>query len=415
LLILPIAAHAAPCAGFTDVDDSSSFCVNVVWVKNRNITLGCTSPTLYCPNNAVTRLQMAAFLNRLGNVTFQQGGNAFGAPGTLGTTDGQPLRIQLGAGNVGVGTNAPQSKFHVTGTSWFQGDNTPLPAAAGTGVAIGSIPGTVVGYVFAFDYAQTQWRNLIFQHGGGRVGIGTLMPSDTLDVVAASGNAIRANSDNIGVVAAGAGIAGVLGASNLSGVYGRANGSLPLRAGVFGIDAGSGPAGYAGRFQGNVDVAGTLTKTSGAFLIDHPLDPANKFLSHSFVESPDMKNIYDGLTTTDNEGLAVVVLPDWFEALNRDFRYQLTVIGQFAQAIVAREIEAGRFEIRTDRPTVKVSWQVTGIRKDPYADANRIVVETEKPAELRGAYVYPRGYGKPESDSIGSRTRPDRMIANEGS
>ncbi len=97
-------------------------------------------------------------------------------------------------------------------------------------------------------------------------------------------------------------------------------------------------SGFAGRFEGPVHVQGTLTKASGSFKIDHPLDPANKFLSHSFVESPDMKNIYDGNVTTDATGSAIVTLPDYFETLNRDFRYQLTVLGQFAQAIVSREI-----------------------------------------------------------------------------
>src|SRR5688500_10440980 len=64
------ASHAAPCAGFTDVDDAvvgAGFCQNVEWLKNRQITLGCTSVTLYCPNDNVSRLQMAAFMNRLGN------------------------------------------------------------------------------------------------------------------------------------------------------------------------------------------------------------------------------------------------------------------------------------------------------------------------------------------------------------
>lgn len=59
-------ALAAPCAGFTDVDDSSAFCPNVDWLKNRAITLGCTSATLFCPGAVVTRLSMAAFMNRLG-------------------------------------------------------------------------------------------------------------------------------------------------------------------------------------------------------------------------------------------------------------------------------------------------------------------------------------------------------------
>ncbi len=59
-------ALAAPCAGFTDVDDTSGFCPNVEWLKNRAITLGCTSTTVYCPNDPVSRLAMAAFMNRLG-------------------------------------------------------------------------------------------------------------------------------------------------------------------------------------------------------------------------------------------------------------------------------------------------------------------------------------------------------------
>lgn len=62
-------AVAAPCAGFTDVDStqvSAEFCSSVEWLKNRGVTLGCTSATLYCPAGAVNRLQMAAFMKRLG-------------------------------------------------------------------------------------------------------------------------------------------------------------------------------------------------------------------------------------------------------------------------------------------------------------------------------------------------------------
>ena len=126
--------------------------------------------------------------------------------------------------------------------------------------------------------------------------------------------------------------------------------------------------GVRGLFQRRVQVNGTLSKGGGSFKIDHPLDPANKYLCHSFVESPDMMNIYNGNVTTDDGGGATVELPDWFEALNRDFRYQLTVIGQFAQAIVAEEI--GQPLPHPDRPAGRQgSWQVTGIRQDPYAEA----------------------------------------------
>jgi hypothetical protein len=143
------------------------------------------------------------------------------------------------------------------------------------------------------------------------------------------------------------------------------------------------------KVDGNLWVGGYIQKGSGTFKIDHPLDPANKFLYHSFVESPDMKNIYDGTIVTDSRGLATVELPSYFEALNQDFRYQLTVIGQFAQAIVAQEIANNRFTIQTDKPSVKVSWQVTGIRHDAYAEAHRVVVEEDKPAAERGTYLHP--------------------------
>ncbi len=177
-----------------------------------------------------------------------------------------------------------------------------------------------------------------------------------------------------------------------AGVYGEG-----LSASVFGV-YGSNPAGtgYAGYFSGNVQVTGTLSKGGGAFKIDHPLDPEHKYLYHSFVESPDMMNIYNGNVVTDEEGRAVVELPEWFEALNKDFRYQLTVIGRFAQAIVEEEIKNNRFVIRTNMAHVKVSWQVTGIRKDPWAEAHRIPVEEVKPPEEHGTYLHPAEWGQPK-------------------
>jgi hypothetical protein len=166
------------------------------------------------------------------------------------------------------------------------------------------------------------------------------------------------------------------------------------------------PTGKAGVFDGDVEVHGKLTKTTGSFKIDHPLDPANKYLSHSFVESPDMMNIYNGIATTDANGEATITLPNWFEALNEDYRYQLTCIGQFAQAIVSQEILHNQFSIKTDKPDVKVSWQVTGIRHDAYADAHRIPVEEMKTPEERGKYLHPIEFGQPVTATIGYRERP---------
>src|SRR5262249_48766905 len=108
--------------------------------------------------------------------------------------------------------------------------------------------------------------------------------------------------------------------------------------------------GLAGEFLGDVSITGNLARGGGSFKIDHPLDPENKYLYHSFVESPDMMNIYNGNVTTDQTGAAVVVLPEWFEALNNSFRYQLTVVGTFARAIIAEKVKNNRFTIKTDAP-----------------------------------------------------------------
>jgi hypothetical protein len=160
--------------------------------------------------------------------------------------------------------------------------------------------------------------------------------------------------------------------------------------------------------EGNVFISGFLSKGSGTFRIDHPLDPANKYLSHSFVESPDMMNIYNGNVVTGADGVATVELPGYFEALNREPRYQLTVIGSPATAYVSEEVSRNRFAIRTSQPNVKVSWQVTGIRRDAFAEAHPIVVEQEKALADRGRYLHPVEHGMPASMGIapaaGART-----------
>lgn len=169
--------------------------------------------------------------------------------------------------------------------------------------------------------------------------------------------------------------------------------------------------------SGNATVKGTLTKGGGSFKIDHPLDPESKYLYHSFVESPDMMNIYNGNVVTDDKGLAEVVLPEWFEALNRDFRYQLTVIGRFAQAIIEDEVANNRFTIRTNVAFVKVSWQVTGIRQDAFANANRIPVEERKSPTDQGRFLHPEAFGLGEEHSLQSaqdEASPEAAEAHEG-
>jgi hypothetical protein len=193
-------------------------------------------------------------------------------------------------------------------------------------------------------------------------------------------------------------------------------GSAPSSIPGDGIYATAGPTasisdatGSAGVFEGDVYVSGTLNAGSKNFKIDHPLDPANKYLMHASVESSENMNIYTGNVVTDQYGNAVVKLPDWFQALNTDFRYQLTVIGKFAQAIVSKEIDNNQFTISTNATFVKVSWQVTGVRQDPYAKAHPLVVEMQKPASERGFYIHPELYGQPEEKQTEWGRHPEMM------
>jgi hypothetical protein len=153
---------------------------------------------------------------------------------------------------------------------------------------------------------------------------------------------------------------------------------------------------------GNLNITGLVFAAAKDFKIDHPLDPANKYLYHSSVESSEMMNIYTGNVTTDTQGDAAVELPDWFETLNGDFRYQLTVIGQFAQAIVAEKIAHHQFAIKTDKPNVEVSWLVTGVRHDAFAKTHRLQVSVDKSTSERGYYVHPELYGAPVEKSLAS-------------
>jgi hypothetical protein len=163
------------------------------------------------------------------------------------------------------------------------------------------------------------------------------------------------------------------------------------------------------RAYGNVEVLGELTKTSGSFRIDHPLDPANKYLSHSFVESPDMANVYNGTVEADDKGEATVELPAWFDALNKDLRYHLTPIGGPAPDLhVKSEVADRRFVIAGAKKGQKVCWQLIGTRKDAWANAHRVQVEQNKPANERGTYVFPRGFGQPESKRLGHRVLPTK-------
>ncbi|MFC1683360.1 hypothetical protein ACFL0G_04055, partial [Candidatus Zixiibacteriota bacterium] len=180
---------------------------------------------------------------------------------------------------------------------------------------------------------------------------------------------------------------------------------------LYAINYGTSPAIFAsadtaGYFLGHVKVTGNIVKGGGGFQIDHPLDAANKYLYHSSVESPDMKNVYDGVVLLNAQGEAWVALPEWFGALNSDFRYQLTAIGAPGPNLyIAEKISGNRFKIAGGKPGMEVSWQVTGIRQDAFANANRIPVEKDKSGDEKGKYLHAKEHGLPETMEIGHEAR----------
>ncbi len=168
------------------------------------------------------------------------------------------------------------------------------------------------------------------------------------------------------------------------------------------FEMGSGERMRIDNTTGKVWVNGDFTALGvKLFTMDHPLDPQNKTLAHAAIESNEVMNLYSGNVTTDASGKAIVSLPDYFEAINKDFRYQLTVLGgTFAQAIISKEISNNKFEIATNQPNVKVSWEVKGVRNDARMKMNPFVAEQLKTPAQRGKYIDPKSYNQPESKGV---------------
>ena len=254
----------------------------------------------------------------------------------------------IGFGVAGYGTATSGSATGVLGV-------TASPSGHGVRGVAGATTGTSYGVrgVNASPDGVGVYGEANATSGGNRGVIGTTTSPSGIGVL---GKTYSDAGTNFGVVGANTSPDGV-------GVYGVSEPTSGVNFGVYGVS--NSPAGYAGFFAGQVQVTGTLSKGGGSFKIDHPLDPENKYLYHSFVESPDMMNVYNGNAVTDADGSATVELPEWFEALNRDFRYQLTAIGAPARRPPRRRRRSTRTASasREGRRACKVSWQVTGIRQ----------------------------------------------------
>jgi hypothetical protein len=341
-------------------------------------------------------------------------------------------------GHVGIGHSTPLAKLDVTTDSGRAGDFRSSYEGIDMHVLHAEFTGDVLGYTPIAVYGRSK-AGLGDGYGGyfegGFTGVrGEVMdgtPYESFSFYGVNGLASVPSGTNYGVSgradrgATNCGVRGsvVIGSGENYGVAGEAGASGATKnIGVSGVAIlgqmnygvyGYAPD-YAGYFNGDVTVTGTLTEGGGVLRIDHPLDPANKYLSHSFVVSSDVMSVYNGNVLLDGMGEAWVELPEWFEALNRDFRYQLTAIGAPAPDLyVAAEIVANRFRIAGGRPGAKVSWQITGIRHDAYAEMHRVPTEADKPAQEVGRYLHPEAYHLPETMSIGYDLRLAREEATK--
>jgi hypothetical protein len=204
------------------------------------------------------------------------------------------------------------------------------------------------------------------------------------------------------------GNAAVYGTSRYVALWGNASTTSGLNYGVYST-TGSQTQGYAGVFNGRVLVSGFLQKSGGGFVIDHPMEPERRYLVHSFVEAPEMLNVYSGTVTLNARGRATVRLPRYYEVENSKHRYQLTPLGGPAPNLhVSKTVERNRFSIAGGEPGQQVCWQVTGVRQDAWAKANPLRVEPLKAKRDQGKYLTPKAHGRRASAGI-HHLRPDRV------
>ncbi len=339
------------------IDVYTNFTPRLSITHSGNVGIGTTNPTSGMLTAMANSVSVVAISATGYNAVTDSGGNGYDAMHVTGGNADPDGEAQPGIGLVATGGNA----------GFESGSGAPgIVSTGGTGGG------------FSFGSAGNGGDGGDFTGGNG--------PAE-------GGNGVTAIGGSQGFYD---GVGGYFAGTDFAGQFGD------------GVDAVAG-SGYAGDFTGDLNVTGTITAGTKDFKIDHPLDPANKYLVHASVESSEMKNIYDGNITTDSQGHARVQLPDWFEALNGDFRYQLTVIGQFAQAIIARKIESNQFEIATSVPNVEVSWQVTGVRRDAFAKSHPLIVEQEKEGQVRGFYIHPELYGASQEKQIEWARHPQMM------
>ncbi|MEK6702865.1 MAG: hypothetical protein AABZ53_11415 [Planctomycetota bacterium] len=242
----------------------------------------------------------------------------------------------------------------------------------------------------------------------GGVALNVLASATTLDTVA--GSFTSSSNNGTGLYAIATRASGVTyglrayvnsNAANAMAVRGECTNN-GANYGVYGSATGASAFGVYS--NGRLGSSGTKS-----FMIDHPLDPENKFLLHYSLESPEVLNVYTGVVSLDAAGEAWVTLPEYYESINIEPRYMLTSVGAPAPMLhVAEEVTGNRFKIAGGAPSAKVSWEIKARRNDKFVQQNGAPVERVKVEGEKGTYQIPELYGKPAS--MGQFYTPPREL-----
>lgn len=251
-----------------------------------------------------------------------------------------------------------------------------------------------------------------FGKRGSKFGAYAIADGEEGDKFGLHGNAVGVDGNKYGVRAYASGVLGVK-----YGVYASAEGDEDSKFGLWGYaygvrgtkygvyaSAGGGGTNYAGFFNGNVHVQGTLSKGAGSFLIDHPKDPMNKTLRHNFVESPENLCLYRGKVKLDDTGAATVKMPPYFTELTNEEEatVTLTAIGRkpfMASYIWKKSFKSFKIFGEPDR---EVAYIVLADRDDPVARQFKRPVEEQKGNGNfeKGKLLYPEAFGKPREMGV---------------
>jgi hypothetical protein len=340
-----------------------------VGIRSRNLSASNTTPAIQAETNSSTSGNAA--------ISGQSTGAAYALAGQLENTGtafsavhGNNLRTNGGSGVDGRGFTGVSGQTQAVGGSGMYGiHNNPNN---GINIANGTVNPGITSLGFYGNLGQT-----IYRAGYGVYGLNTDADGPL-------------TNNSVGV-----------GGFGFYGMYGETNDP----AEGFGIVSGN-----------DLGVAGSIYANGAKnFRIDHPQDPANKYLQHAAMESPEVLNVYRGNVVADANGYAVVQLPAYFASINKDFSYILTPVGGAAPELhVATEVENNTFTIAGAKPGMKISWQVTAERNDIYMQMNPYQAEQDKSDRAKGKYLYPAGYGQPKESGIYYQPTLQEIVPLEG-